>query len=228
MLTKAPTPAPTPQRRDGGKLRLSALLLVAAILGIASGGLAVYINNQGADNAQTAAACTLSDERKAALDNAARGEVAAFAVVDEARALPVLAFNDDGGRPRTLADWRGSTVLLNLWATWCAPCREEMPALDRLQANLGGADFSVVAVSIDTNASANPRGFLEEISVEALAFYHDPSADLFQTLRSEGMAFGMPTTLLVDEAGCLLGFLAGPAHWDSADAAALMDAARTP
>lgn len=227
-MSSPQTPESQPPKRDGGKIRLTVLLLVAAVLGVASGGIAVYINNDAPANDETAATCTISDERRAALDAAAQGEVAAFAVVDDARPAPMMSFVDGDGAQRTMEDWRGSTVLFNLWATWCAPCREEMPALDRLQANLGGDDFEVVAVNIDTRESADPQGFLDEIEVGALAFYQDSSADLFQDLRAEGLAFGMPTTLLIDSDGCLQGFLAGAAHWDSQDAVALMDAAQVP
>jgi thiol-disulfide isomerase/thioredoxin len=204
------------------------LLLVAAILGVTSGGIAVYLNNASPANDETASACTISQERRAALNAAAQGQVAAFAVVDDARPAPMMAFLDGEGRSRTIEDWRGRTVLFNLWATWCAPCREEMPALDTLQANMGGRSFEVVAVNIDTRESADPAGFLDEINVQALAFYQDSSADLFQDLRAEGLAFGMPTTLLIDSDGCLQGFLAGAAHWDSADAVALVQAAKVP
>lgn len=221
-------PQPEHPQQDRGNTRVTALLIGAALLGIAAGGLAVYINNSAPANDETAASCAFSQERQAALDAAAQGEVAAFAVADEGRPAPEISFQDESGATRTLADWRGSRVLFNLWATWCAPCREEMPALDSLQANLGGEDFEVVAVNIDTRESADPQGFLDEVEVEALAFYQDSSADLFQDLRAEGLAFGMPTTLLIDEEGCLQGFLAGAAHWDSADAVALMDAAAVP
>ncbi len=209
-------------------MRLTMLLLVAAILGVTSGGIAVYLNNASPANDETASACTISQERRAALNAAAQGQVAAFAVVDDARPAPMMAFLDGEGLPRTIEDWRGRTVLFNLWATWCAPCREEMPALDTLQANMGGRSFEVVAVNIDTRESADPAGFLDEINVQALAFYQDSSADLFQDLRAEGLAFGMPTTLLIDSDGCLQGFLAGAAHWDSADAVALIQAATVP
>lgn len=209
-------------------MRLTMLLLVAAILGVTSGGIAVYLNNASPANDETASACTISQERRAALNAAAQGQVAAFAVVDDARPAPMMAFLDGEGRSRTIEDWRGRTVLFNLWATWCAPCREEMPALDTLQANMGGRSFEVVAVNIDTRESADPAGFLDEINVQALAFYQDSSADLFQDLRAEGLAFGMPTTLLIDSDGCLQGFLAGAAHWDSADAVALVQAAKVP
>ncbi|MFK7792460.1 MAG: TlpA family protein disulfide reductase [Devosiaceae bacterium] len=227
-MSSPQNPDSQPAKTGSGKMRLSVLLLVAAILGITSGGLAVYLNNANPDNDETAATCTLSDERRAALNAAAQGQVAAFAVVDDARPAPMMAFVDGDGTPRTMDDWAGSTVLFNLWATWCAPCREEMPALDRLQANMGGRTFEVVAVNIDTRESADPQGFLDEIEVAALSFYQDSTADLFQDLRAEGLAFGMPTTLLIDSDGCLQGFLAGAAHWDHADAVALVNAARVP
>ena len=235
-MTTDPTPKPsdTPTQREAsrpnerkmsfGKVSLGVLLGLAAILGIGAGGLAVYVNTTTTDNVETAS-CSLSQDRLAALNAAARGEVAAFAVVDEGRSVPNLTFHDDSGTLRNISDWRGKTVLFNLWATWCAPCREEMPMLDNLQAQHGSETFEVVAVSIDTRASADPRGFLAEIEVSALDFYQDDTADLFQTLRAEGLAFGMPTTLLIDDQGCLQGFLAGPAHWDHPDAVALIEAA---
>ncbi|MEM6711888.1 MAG: TlpA disulfide reductase family protein [Pseudomonadota bacterium] len=212
--------------RDVGKLSLGVLLGLAAILGVGAGGLAIYVNGTGTDNAETASSCALSQERMAALDAAAQGEVAAFAVVDEGRPVPDMTFADDSGAMRAMSEWHGKTVVFNLWATWCAPCREEMPMLDNLQAMHGGDDFEVVAVSIDTQERANPRGFLEEIEVAALEFYQDDTADLFQDLRAAGLAFGMPTTLLIDDEGCLQGFLAGPAHWDHPDAVALVEAAK--
>lgn len=204
------------------------LLGLAALLGVIAGGLAVYVNSTAPDNEETAGACTLTGERRAGLNRAAVGEVAAFAVVNDARTAPAMAFLDAQGGQRSMEEWLGRTVLFNLWATWCGPCREEMPALDALQTQMGDETFEVVAVSIDTRQSADPQGFLQEIGVEGLAFYQDRTAGLFNTLRSEGLAFGMPTTLLIDEDGCLLGFLAGPAHWDSADARALIEAARIP
>ncbi len=131
----------------------------------------------------------------------ARGEVAALAVARTPFRLPNLSFKDSAGRERTLNDWRGRTVLLNLWATWCVPCRKEMPALDTLQADLGGGKFDVVAVNIDTRDPQKPLSFLKDIGVSHLAYYSDDSAKVFQELKAAGKAFGMPTTLLVDPPG---------------------------
>jgi thiol-disulfide isomerase/thioredoxin len=154
----------------------------------------------------------------------ARGEVAALAVARTPFRLPDLSFKDSTGRERTLSDWRGRTVLLNLWATWCIPCRKEMPALDTLQADLGGAKFDVVAVNIDTRDPQKPLNFLKDVGVVHLAYYSDDGATVFQDLKAAGKAFGMPTTLLVDGSGCEIGEMAGPAEWDSADGIKLVSA----
>jgi len=155
----------------------------------------------------------------------AHGEVAALAVAQAPFRLPDLAFKDAEGHGRTLADWHGRTVLLNLWATWCVPCRKEMPALDALQADVGGPNFEVVAINIDTRDPEKPLAFLKDVGVKHLAYYSDRDAKVFQELKSVGKAFGMPTTLLVDGNGCEVGGMAGPAEWSSRDGLALMRAA---
>jgi thiol-disulfide isomerase/thioredoxin len=126
---------------------------------------------------------------------------------------PVVAidFNDADGRSRSLADLNGKIVLLNLWATWCVPCRKEMPALDRLQASLGGPEFEVVPLSIDRGSSATIRKFYDEIGIRHLGMYADVSGQSIRWTR----AMGLPTTLLVDRAGREIGLVIGPAEWDS-------------
>jgi len=155
----------------------------------------------------------------------AHGEVAALAVAHTPFRVPDLAFKDAEGHERTLSDWRGRTVLLNLWATWCVPCRKEMPALDALEKSLGGANFEVVAVNIDTRDPEKPLAFLKETGVTHLAYYSDQSAKVFQDLKAAGKALGMPTTLIIDGAGCEIGEMAGPAEWASADGLKLVSAA---
>jgi thiol-disulfide isomerase/thioredoxin len=151
--------------------------------------------------------------------------VAAVNVARTPLKVPDLTFADASGKPQSLADWRGRTVLLNLWATWCIPCREEMPTLDALQAKLGGPHFDVVAVNIDTRDPGKPKAFLNEIGVKNLAFHADSSAKSFQELKAIGRALGLPTTLLVDPDGCEIGTIAGPADWASQDAVKLIRAA---
>jgi thiol-disulfide isomerase/thioredoxin len=128
-----------------------------------------------------------------------------------ARPVVAIDFNDADGRSRSLADFNGKIVLLNLWATWCVPCRKEMPALDRLQASLGGPDFEVVPLSIDRGAIATIRKFYDEIGIRHLGMYADVSGQSIRWIR----AMGLPTTLLVDRAGREIGLVIGPAEWDS-------------
>jgi thiol-disulfide isomerase/thioredoxin len=203
--------------------RQTTLVVAAIAIGLAVGLAGVY--GMGGFKRNGDAVCQPAVALAAKLKPLARGEVAAVNVADSPLRVPDLAFNDASGKPRTLADWRGKTVLLNLWATWCVPCRKEMPALDALERDLGGGDFEVVAVNIDTRDANKPKVFLNEIGVEKLGYYADPSAKVFQDLKAIGRAFGMPTTLLIDPQGCELGTIAGPAEWASKEALALIRAA---
>jgi len=124
--------------------------------------------------------------------------------------LPEIRFQDARGDIRALADFRGRVVLLNLWATWCVPCRKEMPSLDRLQARLGGPAFEVVALSIDRSPQA-VREFYQQYGIRALALYIDPSTEVTRTVG----AVGIPITLLVDGEGRERWRRVGPAEWDA-------------
>jgi thiol-disulfide isomerase/thioredoxin len=172
-----------------------------------------------------AAACERAVETAGRIAPLAHGEVAALTVAHAPFRVPNLAFKDAEGHERTLKDWRGRTILFNLWATWCVPCRKEMPALDALERELGGPNFEVIAVNIDTRDPAKPLAFLKDVGVTHLAYYSDPSARVFQELKLAGKAFGMPTTLIVDRSGCEIGEMAGPAEWASADGIKLVSAA---
>lgn len=154
-----------------------------------------------------------------------RGEVAALTPASSPLQIPDLAFKDADGQPKTLSDWRGRTVLLNLWATWCVPCRKEMPALDALQGKLGSPDFQVVAVNIDTRDPAKPKAFLTDANLTKVEYFTDASAKVFQDLKGVGRALGMPTSVLIDGKGCEIATISGPAEWDSDDAVALIKAA---
>jgi thiol-disulfide isomerase/thioredoxin len=200
------------------------MIVLGAVAGMVTGLAAVY--GIGATQRNPAeAVCRPAAELAKRLAPLARGEVAALGIASEPKPVPELAFMDANGKPRTLADFRGRTVLLNLWATWCVPCRKEMPALDALQAKLGDETFEVVAVNIDTRNLDKPKAWLEEAGIRKLGYYADSSAKVFQDLKAAGKAFGMPTTLLIDPQGCELGVLAGPAEWASDDAIKLVSAA---
>jgi thiol-disulfide isomerase/thioredoxin len=158
----------------------------------------------------------------------AHGEVAALTMANAPLRLPDLAFQDADGKPKKLSDWRGKTVLVNLWATWCVPCRKEMPALEGLQTKLEGPNFEVVAINIDTRDPEKPKNFLKEANLTRLGFFNDEKAKVFQDLKSIGRALGMPTSVLVDGQGCEIATIAGPAEWDSDDAVKLITAAVDP
>ncbi len=155
------------------------------------------------------------------LETFAVGEMANFAVFGSPERPDPVQFVDGEGNSRSFDDWKGKVVLVNLWATWCGPCRHEMPALDRLQAELGGEEFEVLAVSLDRSGLDLPRAFYAENNIEHLGLYNDASSRTGVALG----VFGMPTTVLLDREGRLLGRLVGPAEWDAPDAVALMKAA---
>jgi thiol-disulfide isomerase/thioredoxin len=159
----------------------------------------------------------------AALAPLAKGELAALSVASDPRRPEPFAFQREDGSKATLADFRGRAVLLNLWATWCVPCRAEMPALDRLQAAKGGPGFEVVAVNVDTARLDRRAAFLDSIGVKTLTRYADPSGDAFETLRRDGKALGLPVTLIIDKEGCEVAAVEGGAKWDSAEAQALVE-----
>jgi len=158
----------------------------------------------------------------------AHGEVAALTMATAPLRLPDLVFEDAEGNSKKLSDWRGRTVLVNLWATWCVPCRKEMPALESLQTRLGGPNFEVVAVNIDTRDPEKPKNFLKQANLTRLAYFSDEKAKVFQDLKAGGRALGMPTSVLVDGQGCEIATIAGPAEWNSDDAIQLIRAAIKP
>ena len=149
----------------------------------------------------------------------ASGNQLELSVFDQPHALPEVRFQDDQGRDLTLGDFRGRVVVLNVWATWCVPCRKEMPTLDRLQARLGGKNFLVVALSLDRKGVEAVRGFYQEVGVENLAIYVDPSGK-----GSHALAIpGVPTTLLIDQEGREVARKMGEAEWDSPEMVSLVE-----
>lgn len=213
-------------------IKLMRWLGAAALVFVLAAGAILYGITRGGGKALQALSlaadspCAEAQATAARIDPLVHGEVAALILAKTPRALPDLSFNGPDGARTSLAAMRGKTVLLNLWATWCIPCRQEMPALDKLQASEGGADFEVVAVNIDTARLDKPKAMLTDLKVTNLAYYADPAAEVFQTLRSFAKVQGLPATLLIDKQGCEVGLMAGPADWSSADALALIKAAK--
>lgn len=169
-----------------------------------------------------AADCAGAAGVAAAVKDLAKGEVAAMMISKAPEKLPDYSFADPEGKPVTLANFRGKTLLLNVWATWCVPCRAEMPELDKLQGELGSDRFQVVTVNIDTSRLDRPKKFFEETGVKSLALYADPKANIFFELKQSGKALGLPVTMLLDPEGCQIGLMNGPAAWHSADAKTLV------
>jgi thiol-disulfide isomerase/thioredoxin len=215
---------PTRPSSSSGNKRL-ALIVAGGIAGLGLGLAGVYGVSALRGNAGGDPACRPAVTVAKKVAPFARGQVAAVNVATRPLKIPDLSFEDASGKKLTLASFRGRTVLLNLWATWCVPCRREMPTLDALEGQLGSPRFQVVAVNIDTRDPDKPKKFLQQIGVKKLSYYADPSAKAFQDLKSIGRAFGMPTTLLVDPHGCEIGTIAGPAEWSSKDAVKLIEAA---
>jgi thiol-disulfide isomerase/thioredoxin len=220
MTDDMPNPAsPTPRRRIPmvlGAFMAGAVFGFAGLYGI--GGLK--------RNGTGDPACRPALDVARRIAPLAKGEVAALTMATAPLRLPDLAFQDGDGKPRKLSDWRGKTVLVNLWATWCVPCRKEMPALDALEGKLGGADFAVLSINIDTRDPDKPRAFLTQAGLTRLGAYSDPKAKVFQDLKAVGRALGMPTSVLIDGEGCEIATIAGPAEWASDDALAFIAAAR--
>lgn len=139
-----------------------------------------------------------------------KGGMGKLVWADQPRQYEGLTFADDTGRPRDLTEWKGKVVLLNLWATWCAPCKEEMPAINRLEARLGGPDFTVLPISLDRQGVAPPRKFLAENAIDKLPLFIDTTAQIMGKVG----AIGLPATLILDREGREVARLLGPAEWD--------------
>ncbi len=155
------------------------------------------------------------------------GDLAAMAVRDAADDVSELVFNGPDGVAITMANSEGKFRLVNLWATWCGPCREEMPYLDTLQEKYGDDKFEVIAISVDGGGEEKPRGFYDDIGIKSLAFYHDPTIGVFNSLKKRSLAIGLPVTLLLDKQNRVVANMNGPANWAGPDAFALIEAVKT-
>jgi len=220
-MPELPSPRPAAMRRIP-------YAIVAVLIGAVIGSAGLYGIGGLKRNAAGDSACRPAVDLARKLAPLAHGEVAALTMATAPLRLPDLTFEDADGKPRKLSDWRGRIVLVNLWATWCVPCRKEMPALESLQTRLGGPNFEVVAVNIDTRDPEKPRNFLKEANLTRLGYFTDQKAKVFQDLKAIGRALGMPTSVLVDGEGCEIATLAGPAEWSSDDAIRLIRAAVNP
>lgn len=193
-----------------------ALAAAAALVGFA----AVYGTLGRPDNNGMTASGGKEAPKEASGARRKAPDMPAFVYKPTPEPLAEVSFTDASGAPMTLADFKGKTILLNLWATWCAPCREEMPALDRLEKELGSDSFQVVALAVDRAGPDAAQKFLDEIGVASLKLYSDTTTRSGSALR----AIGMPTTILIDAEGREIGRLPGPYEWDAPEAQALIKA----
>lgn len=163
--------------------------------------------------------CEAQPAQAAALDAAAVGALAALSGTGTGRGYADMAFVDAAGKPAAIRDFAGKKLLVNFWASWCVPCRAEMPALDALAGDYNSDGFMVLPVNLDIGEGglAKAGKFLAEGGFAQLPLYADSSFAAFERLKTEAVAIGLPATLLLDEKGCELAVLQGPAEWDTPD-----------
>jgi thiol-disulfide isomerase/thioredoxin len=207
-------PGKPPDRRRNSLIAIAAVCVVAVAAGVYL--IAAELRKPQAPTvtAPNATAARITKEL-------ATGSLTAFVVKPTRQPVADLAFTDTSGNPRSLSAWRGRIVLVNLWATWCGPCRKEMPSLAALQRSLGSKDFEVVAISLDRKGKDVAAPFLAENQAADLVLYLDPSSESLDRLK----AVGLPVSVLIDRDGNEIGRLLGPADWATPEAAALIKAA---
>ncbi|HVW92633.1 MAG TPA: TlpA disulfide reductase family protein [Devosia sp.] len=194
--------------------RLAALaVLVIAAVAIAGG---YYLSNPAPSGPP---GCAPSAASVAAIDKAAFGSLAAVTVTPESHNYAGLTFEDETGKPAKLSDFAGKTLLVNFWASWCVPCRAEMPALANVAKKFDGPDFMVVPINLDIGEEGigKAKKFLADNNITGLPLYADPSLKALDTLKDSGAGLGLPTTLLLDRKACEVAVLQGPAEWDGND-----------
>ena len=176
-------------------------------------------------NAGQAKECPVQAEDAAAIGEAAVGELAALNGTGEGRGYATMAFKDAAGKDMTIGDFKGKALLVNFWASWCVPCREEMPALDALATKYNSDAFMVLPINLDIGEGGleKAQGFLDENSFTNLPLYADNTFAAFERLKQQAVAVGLPATLVLDENGCELAVLQGPAHWDTPDGEAVIE-----
>ena len=182
------------------------LFFAAAVLVFAVSGAAWYVTSH-----DRAGAMARNTPNAASLQELAKGPIANFTLISDDKTAPDLPFVDGNGKKRKLSDFRGKILLVNFWATWCAPCRKEMPSLDALKADLGGADFDVLPISLDHSGAGTVRQFLASVKATHVGVYVDPTGRLGRSMD----AFGLPMTVLISRQGREIGHLIGPADWNS-------------
>jgi len=207
-------PAKPPLRRSNG-------LIAGVAVGVIAAAAAIYLISDRGRKEEAPATATLTAPTGKVTKQLATGSLTAFIVRPERLPAPDLKFTTASGETKSLNDWRGRVVLVNLWATWCAPCRKEMPSLSALERQMGSKDFEVIAISLDRKGAAAAQSYLKETGATDLALFLDPSAATLDQLQ----AIGLPASVLIDRRGNEIGRMLGPAEWSSPEAIALVKTA---
>ena len=216
---------PAPARSNRPSRGKNVFRYNSAIASLCAAALLLSACSGSEETASTAGQCDISSELAEAMKPLATGDLAAFVVLEKPEPIGDLRFNDANGQPVSVAAFEGKTALVNLWATWCVPCREEMPYLKQLHEERAGDDFAVVPVSMDLGTADKPKAFYRDMNLDPLPFYHDGKMAAFNTFKKRSLALGLPATILLGPDGCILGKLNGPAEWAGNEARALIEAA---
>lgn len=214
---------PVIERKRLTPRRVSILALLSAGVAIAA---TIWVSNAGL---VAASACAAQPEAAAKIDAAAVGQLAALNGTGTGRDHSAMKFKDASGKDMTLKDLAGKALLVNFWASWCVPCRAEMPALDHLGAAQNDDDFMVLPINLDLGEGglAKAKAFLDEGQWAHLPLYADSTFESFKALQTSAVALGLPSTLLIDKNGCELAVLQGPAEWDSQDGINVIEALKS-
>jgi thiol-disulfide isomerase/thioredoxin len=204
----------------------SRLVLAALVIAALAIAITFWVGNAGSPRA---ADCLPQPEAAKKVDAAATGQLAALNGTGTGRGYAAMTFTDSAGKPVSIKDFAGKTLLVNFWASWCIPCRAEMPALDKLAAQLNGPDFMVLPINLDIGAGGldKARKFLADGGWANLPLYADSTFEAFKRLQTEAVAVGLPSSLLLDRKGCEIGVLQGPAVWDSPDGTRVIEALKS-
>jgi thiol-disulfide isomerase/thioredoxin len=205
----------TSKNQPKGRRRLLLPVMVGGVAGLAVAISSWFYMSNGAQ----AQSCPAQQDAAQAIGDAATGELAALNGTGEGRGYADLAFKDAGGADLTIADFAGKALLVNFWASWCVPCREEMPALDALATKYNGDQFMVLPINLDIGDGGLEKAqqFLDDNQFQNLPLYADNTFAAFERLKQQAVAVGLPATLVLDENGCELGVLPGPAEWNTPD-----------
>jgi thiol-disulfide isomerase/thioredoxin len=189
-----------------------------AIAALSSAVVAIAIGFWWGNTGQ-AAQCAPQAAAAQQIDAVAVGQLAALNGTGTGRGYSDMTFTDAAGAPKTLKDFAGKALLINFWASWCIPCRAEMPALDKLASAENDEGFMVLPINLDLGDGGldKARAFLTEGQWANLPLYADKTFEAFKRLQTSAVALGLPSTLLIDRNGCELAVLQGPAEWDSQD-----------